>query len=184
MKVLIGVAILVVGLAGWCQADPSTRYRIEPSQVATALSNETTHVDAEQIQMLAQVTSTDANPQLEILSVAPTKESAGALVMLGCGKRSSCLPFYVLVENNDAASGLLASEKHASSMRSAKKTSIMMRAGTHATLRMDSPRAQISLAVVSLENGGVGSRVRVATPDHKQFFVGEVVGPNLLKGSF
>jgi flagella basal body P-ring formation protein FlgA len=59
-----------------------------------------------------------------------------------------------------------------------------MRAGTHATLMMDDQRSQIQIAVISLENGMVGHRIHVASPDHKQTYVGEVVNARLLRGSF
>jgi hypothetical protein len=177
--------MLAMGLTGWSQTVPSTRYVIEPAQVAASLSNETRHVEAGQIKLLAQVTSAEANPQLDVLSAAPARSAdAGLLVKLGCRKRSACLPFYALVESGAAASEILASGRSAVRGAGTKRPPIVMRAGTHATLRMDSPRAQINLAVVSLECGSIGSRIRVATPDHKGVYVGEVVGPNLLRGSF
>jgi hypothetical protein len=49
---------------------------------------------------------------------------------------------------------------------------------------MDDQRAHIQVAVISLENGMVGHRIRVATPDHKQTYIGEVVNARLLRGSF
>ena len=61
---------------------------------------------------------------------------------------------------------------------------ITMRAGTHATLVMDDNRSHIQVAVISLENGIAGHRIHVASPDHKQIYVGEVVNANLLRGSF
>jgi flagella basal body P-ring formation protein FlgA len=59
-----------------------------------------------------------------------------------------------------------------------------MRAGAHATLMMDDNRSHIQVTVISLENGVVGHRIRVASPDHKQVYVAEVVSSSLLKGSF
>jgi flagella basal body P-ring formation protein FlgA len=59
-----------------------------------------------------------------------------------------------------------------------------IRAGAHATMVMDDERAHIQVAVVSLENGIAGHRIRVASPDHKQIYVAEVVNANLLRRSF
>jgi flagella basal body P-ring formation protein FlgA len=59
-----------------------------------------------------------------------------------------------------------------------------MRAGAHATLVMDDARSHIQVAVISLENGIAGHRIRVASLDHKQVYVAEVVSANLLKRSF
>jgi flagella basal body P-ring formation protein FlgA len=61
---------------------------------------------------------------------------------------------------------------------------ITMRAGAHATLVMDDDRAHIQIAVISLENGLAGHRIRVASPDHKQVYVAEVVNASLLRKSF
>ncbi len=61
---------------------------------------------------------------------------------------------------------------------------ITMPAGTHAILIMDDHRSHIQVAVISLEKGIAGHWIRVASLDHKQFYVGEVVSANLLKGSF
>jgi len=49
---------------------------------------------------------------------------------------------------------------------------------------MDDGRSHIQVAVISLENGIAGHRIRVASPDHKQIYVAEVVGANLLKRSY
>ena len=64
------------------------------------------------------------------------------------------------------------------------KSEITMRAGTHATLVMDDDRSHIQVAVISLENGMAGHRIRVSSPDHKQVYFGEVVNARLLRGSF
>jgi hypothetical protein len=61
---------------------------------------------------------------------------------------------------------------------------ITMKAGAHATLMIDDQRSHIQVAVVSLENGIVGHRIHVASLDHKQTYVGEVVNDRLLRGSF
>ena len=49
---------------------------------------------------------------------------------------------------------------------------------------MDDARAHVELSVVSLENGAAGHKIRVATPDHKQVYLAEVVSANRLKRSF
>ena len=49
------------------------------------------------------------------------------------------------------------------------------------------PKTQMShiqVAVISLENGVAGKWIRVASPDRKQVYVGEVVSANELRGNF
>jgi hypothetical protein len=49
---------------------------------------------------------------------------------------------------------------------------------------MDDGRAQIEVAVISLESGTAGHRIHVASPDHKQVYLAEVVSATLLTRSF
>jgi flagella basal body P-ring formation protein FlgA len=63
-------------------------------------------------------------------------------------------------------------------------TVITMRVGTRAMLVMDDDRSHIQIAVVSLENGITGHKIRVASPDHKQVYIAEVVSGHLLRRSF
>jgi len=49
---------------------------------------------------------------------------------------------------------------------------------------LDDHRSRIRVSVVSLEKGAAGSRIRVASPDHKQVYVAEVVSSSQLKASF
>jgi hypothetical protein len=89
---------------------------------------------------------------------------------------------------SEPPAGLTATTRHASAgvndPVSKEIMDITMRAGTHATLVMDDNRSHIQVAVISLENGLVGHRIHVASPDHKQTYVGEVVNARLLRGSF
>jgi flagella basal body P-ring formation protein FlgA len=63
-------------------------------------------------------------------------------------------------------------------------TAIIMRTGAHATLVMDDARSHIQVTVISLENGIAGHRIHVASPDHKQVYVADVVSANLVRRSF
>jgi len=49
---------------------------------------------------------------------------------------------------------------------------------------MDDARSHVQISVISLENGIAGHRIRVTSPDHKQFYVAEVVSANLVRRSF
>jgi hypothetical protein len=105
-----------------------------------------------------------------------------------CHQPAACLPFYVIVrfpkeavEHGAGASG--ASTATGSDLLKPKEL-ITMRAGAHAMMVMDDGRSHIQVAVISLENGIAGHRIRVASPDHKQIYVAEVVGANLLKRSY
>ena len=61
---------------------------------------------------------------------------------------------------------------------------MVIRGGDHATLILESPDFRMRFPVICLQSGVRGQRVRVASPDHKQFYEAEIVAPGMLKGSF
>jgi hypothetical protein len=141
------------------------------------------------------VVATEPEPALDVLSVEVLMQgpSAGhsalrSRVKLACRIPAECLPFYAIVTSPQMTVGSVAVTPGASpafkNASSSATGEITMKAGTHALLIMDDERSHIQVAVVSLENGMVGHRIHVASPDHKQTYVGEVVNASLLKGSF
>ena len=146
-----------------------------------------------QVSLPTRVVATESSPALDVLSVEPlnrqpmTEHSpARSRVKLGCHLPGKCLPFYAIVSSLEPPVAASASHASATINYSAPKPNmdIIMRAGTHATLVMDDNRSHIQVAVISLENGIAGHKIHVASPDHKQVYVGEVINANLLRGSF
>jgi hypothetical protein len=144
----------------------------------------------EHVSLLTRVVATEPAPVLDVLSVETlgkgflTENSGVRLrVKLACRIPGKCLPFYAIVSSipSTAWPTSIGSNVPASSNANNEVT---MKAGTHATLLMDDQRSHIQIAVISLENGMVGHRIHVASPDHKQTYVGEVVNARLLRGSF
>jgi hypothetical protein len=107
---------------------------------------------------------------------------------MACHLKSACLPFYAIVKWPEGSTGRATNpfSTFAASGSTASKPqgAVTIRAGAHATLVMDDGRSHIRVAVVSLECGAAGQKIRVASPDHKQIYEAEVVSANLLKGSF
>jgi hypothetical protein len=205
MKATWITVLLVTSLSrpGWGQAQPQPRFPLTASQVARALSERGVQTDGEQVALLASVVATEPNPTLDVLSVetlgnaqSPERSRIRSRVKLACRKAEKCLPFYALVNWPEgtawavtvASSSSPVQRNQAVSSPAGKNvpanSEVTMPAGTHAILVMDDHRSHIQLSVISLENGLVGHRIRVASPDHKQFYLGEVVSPSLLKGSF
>jgi hypothetical protein len=184
-----------MSLAGWGQLHAQKRFVLTTRQVAQSLSSSGIRIEEDQVSLLANVVATDPNPALDILSVAPLDARSAAdnpearsRVKMVCHQPAACLPFYVIVrfpkeavEHGAGASG--ASTATGSDLLKPKEL-ITMRAGAHAMMVMDDGRSHIQVAVISLENGIAGHRIRVASPDHKQIYVAEFVGANLLKRSF
>jgi hypothetical protein len=189
--------MVAMGVPAWmhspCQV--SSRYPLTPHQVALALSGSGIQTADEQVSLLANVVASEPAPVLEILSIDPlgarlssNHHQSGSLVKLGCREAGVCLPFYSIVSKLDAQEHVvpIVSRPTSDPGTTARKTNsgIVIRVGAHATLVMDDARAHVEVAVVSLENGAAGHKIRVATPDHKQTYLAEVVSANLLRRSF
>jgi hypothetical protein len=184
-----------MSMPGWGQSQLQDRFALTAGQVARALSESGIQTTEEQVSLLTRVVATESSPALDVLSVEPLgKQSmaehspARSRVRLGCHLPGKCLPFYAMVSWSELKAGSATTPSSASpvtgNMMFNLKGEIIMRAGTHATLEMDDDRSRIQVAVISLENGMAGHRIRVSSPDHKQVYFGEVVSASLLKGSF
>jgi hypothetical protein len=179
--------IAAAGVPVSLQAQSRDRFAITASQVARALSDNGIQATSEQVSLLARVVATEPSPRLDVLSVealgngSSAKHSVRARVKLACHLPGECLPFYVTVAD---PTSVASSASSFGNPRVNPNREVTMKVGTHATLLMDDQRAHIQVAVITLENGMVGHRIRVATPDHKQTYVGEVVNEHLLRGSF
>jgi len=174
------------GIPGWGQSQSQERFALTAGQVAQALSGRGIPTTGEQVTLLARVVATHPHPVLDVLSVDPSGQGrpaphspARSQVKLACHLPGECLPFYAIVSwsQSTARPGTDTPALNA-------KSEIIMRAGTRATLLMDDDRLHIQVAVISLENGMAGHRIRVTSPDHKQVYFGEVVSASLLKASF
>ncbi len=184
-----------ISLPGWGQSQSQDRFALTAGQVARALSSSGIQTREEQVSLLTRVVATESSPALDVLSVERLAKQLGAehastrsRVRLACHLPGKCLPFYAIVSGLEPLAGLAtaAPSAFAGTNKPVSKANmeITMRAGTHATLVMDDNRSHIQVAVISLENGIAGHTIHVASPDHKQIYLGEVVNANLLRGSF
>jgi hypothetical protein len=197
MRIRLTLLLLIAALSssGRGQSLSHNRFALTPTQVAQAISASGMQAGAGQVFLLTRVVATEPQPALDVLSleVLGKGSSAGhsalrSRVKLACHNPAECLPFYAILTSPQmtdgsatVTSGVSPALKNASSNAASE---ITIKAGTHATLIMDDERSHIQVAVVTLENGMVGHRIHVASPDHKQTYVGEVVSARLLKGSF
>jgi hypothetical protein len=185
--------IATTGVPVSLQAQSPARFALTAPQVARALSDGGIQTTGEQVSLLTRVVATEPSPKLDILAVETLGKgpvaghSVRARVKLACHLPGKCLPFYAIVSSPKTVAGstTVASSAYVfGNPRVNANSEVTMKVGTRATLLMDDQRAHIQVAVISLENGMVGHRIRVASPDHKQTYVGEVVNARLLRGSF
>jgi len=185
------LAIAAMSLTGWSQSQPQDRFAITADQVARAVSAGGIEVAGGQVSLLANVVATEPKPLLDVLSVETLgdKWSGGHSgtnfwIKLACHTPGECLPFYAIVSLPRESDGRAPDKSDAPLTALKSNVAITMRAGAHATLVMDDDLAHIQIAVISLENGITGHRIRVASPDHKQVYVAEVINASLLRKSF
>jgi hypothetical protein len=187
--------MVAMSLCGWGQSQLHQHFALTVGQVAQALSNNGIRTTDQQVSLLAKVVATEPNPALDVLSVDSLGDrSVGehaetrSRVRMACHLPGRCLPFYAIVispEGIVAHAADSSSANLASGSQVSKRSGVFtIRSGAYATLMMDDDRAHIRVSVVSLENGMAGQKIRVASPDHKQLYVAEVVSANLLKRSF
>jgi hypothetical protein len=179
-------------MPAWGQSPPQGHFALTAAQIAHTLSDKGVQVEARQVSLLANVVAAEPQPPLDVLSVQPLSDrwsgqhsEPRSLFKLACHLPGTCLPFYAIVSCPSGTGGE-AKIAPGTAINAVLKqnAAITIRAGTHAMLVMDDDRAHIQVAVVTLENGVVGHRIRVASPDHKQFYIGEVVSASLLRRSF
>jgi hypothetical protein len=177
-------------LQGWGQSQD--RFALTARQVARTLADRGIQVADGQVSLAAKVVATEPFPVLDILSVEPLGDRQSAeqskprsWVKLACHLPGTCLPFYAIVSApGGRASSDVSTPVTPGNAMLQPNVGVAMRAGAHATLVMDDSRSHIQVAVISLESGMVGHRIRVASPDHKKVYVAEVVSASLVKGSF
>jgi hypothetical protein len=185
------LVMAVLGATGQAPSQLQDRFPLTAAHVALAVSAGGMPTAAEHVSLLTRVVATEPAPALDILSVetlgtGPLAEHSEVRlrVKLACHVAGKCLPFYAIVSSAPATAGPANTLSTPRSAMWNEHSEITMKAGTHATLMLDDQRSHIQVAVVSLENGIVGHRIHVASPDHRQTYVGEVVNARLLKGSF
>jgi hypothetical protein len=185
------LSIAAMSFTGWSQSQLQDRFAITADQVARVVSAGGIEIAGKQVSLLANVVSAEPDPVLDVLSAEPLGDrwSEGhsgthSWVKLACHTPGACLPFYAVVSWPRESDGRAPDNSSAPPVALKSNVAITMRAGAHATLVMDDDRAHIQIAVISLENGIAGHKIRVASPDHKQVYVAEVVNAILVRKSF
>jgi hypothetical protein len=184
-----------------------SRYPLVPEEVVTAMRASQLQTRGAEVRLAAPVTAAVQDPALEIEAITPLSPRELRL-RVACRNRSECLPFFAVAtyteDINPATLPLKSQRQHAESDRPAPAAGAVseghpasasagtagpgetpiLHSGSPATLDFDSERVHVRIEVICLQSGGTGDRIRVATRDHKQTYVAEIVAPTLLKGTF
>lgn len=182
---LIPALILSAAAALPAAAAPG-REAITTEQIAAAMNTAGMRISPQQVELLANVVATTPAPTLEVKSVERIGDHR-IMVRLDCANPEQCLPFFVAVRSSPMSDARLVLEDSdpsstAISAMRARPKAFTVRAGSPATLLLDSDRVHIRLSVICLENGAAGETIRVTSKDHRQVYTAEVVDAALLRG--
>ncbi|MGA9798823.1 MAG: flagella basal body P-ring formation protein FlgA [Terriglobales bacterium] len=151
----------------------SPRFAVSTARVAQAIAQAGVRVKPSQIDFLLAASSASSTTRLQVVRIARWTKSA-LKVSLRCRSNVECLPFYVVVRDQTISENELP-------VIAKNPQPPVVRGGQLATLVFQTENMQITLPVVCLQNGILGERIRVASPDRKQKFEAEVLEAGLLK---
>jgi hypothetical protein len=177
-----GALAATVSLA---QAAPG-HYAISTAQIATTMGQFGIEVAPQQVKLLADVTATTESPRLVVRSVRPWGNQH-LMARLECADSEQCKPFFVGLESNPddgARTSDVSATRGAGAWSGQIESSknYVVKSGSPAVLQLDNEHVHIRIAVICLENGAPGQRIRVTGKDHRMIFTAQVVDGSLLKG--
>jgi hypothetical protein len=174
---------------------PARRFPLAERDVMLAMQQRGLPLEGLQLRPAAAITSSVASPDLDIRSLTPSGRRTAQLVV-ACRNSSECLPFYVsaawsadvntaeMHARFDPPTASARKATAAASKTAAEEETQALRPGSPALLLLEGERVHVRMRVVCVEAGDPGASVRVTTPDRKQAYQAEVIGPGVVKGSF
>ena len=171
-------------------APASERFAISPNRVSQALQQAGVSAKSAQVEFLSPVSSIGEYPRLVVVNVAQWR-NGNLKALLRCQNHRECLPFYVVLRDQQMVEGsrnfLNAAPTDARVKQKTRNKStgkLLVRGGQPAMLILRNQNLRITLPVICLENGERGEIIRLSSPDRKQKYAGEVVQAGLLEGTF
>jgi len=174
-----------------CAYVPPARFPVTSDQVVAAMRDRQLPIEGLRVIMPTSITASLDHPSLEIESMTLLSPHTAQL-KVSCREPGVCLAFYVsatwpaqsvAVTMPPGLGHTIVQAGEAKLERAATRSEPTLRAGSQATLLFEGDRLHIRMRVVCLQGGATGDKVRVSTPDRKQTFTAEILGPTLLKGS-
>jgi flagella basal body P-ring formation protein FlgA len=202
LSLILSFPVLLVA-----QIAAPARYPVTENVVSLALRASGIDVEPSRVHLPTRLSAATASPELEI--TASERVADGRVRLhLRCRKAGDCLPFNVTLDlHSDVVVAAEAGTLHEVSAISAQanvveaKTPVAtrelarpansglqendasLRVGSRVSLIIEDSRMRIRLPVIAIDSGGIGSDVRVCTPDHKKTFHATVVDPTTVRGA-
>jgi hypothetical protein len=127
----------------------------------------------------AATISRKLNPKLEVVGTAQAIARRGLELRLRCVDREDCASFLVYAPAECARARLAGAR-----LQPRKPEPLLVKAGEHAWVTLESKGMKLSLQVVCLEGGARNRRIRVREQDGARVFLAQVTGPRQLSATF
>jgi len=169
-------------------ASPAMPYRVGAYGVADALAKRGISIQPGQVELLAPVKSSRSDPTLAIERLQRTSRDS-VLARIRCHEASECLPFLVVLhlaggqDLQAIAESVPATQSHSGTTSNLYRPNWTVKIGQTATLVLQGKDVRATTPVICLQNGRQGETIRVTSLDRQRIWVGEIVGPSLLRGA-
>lgn len=177
------LAVLLPGISV-AQGHPS-RFPLTAAAVAEVIGRQGIYLTPDQIDLPLLLTAGVSDPRLRV-SGAELLPGDRVRVRIACASSRECLPFFASFHFDKTASSseILATLNSSSTPEQPIKSegTTVLRPGDHAVLLMEGDHMRISLPVVTIDSGKVGSEIRVSSLDHKHLYQGRVLSAEIIKG--
>jgi hypothetical protein len=179
--------VLLIGSSLDLRAGTAMAVSLGSNRVVEALHDAGISARPSEVEFLASVPVTAPDVALRI-SGWRKLDSGTFWVRLTCRHTQDCLPFFILLHPSDPSivpsfPVLPESDIHPAFVKKVRKP-LLVRAGSRATLLLQSGPARITTPVLCLDNGALGNRIRVKNPATKQILSAEIVGRGLVQAWF
>ena len=161
----------------------SARFPVTLADVAAALAAQHPELSVSGLDV-PLISASSPDPTL----VIGTVRAAGpgmAEVRIACRDNARCLPFYVRIHSpgTGRVSFTLAAPARRQPPPGTLAVPPAVRSGARAVLHLDGGRLHITLPVICLASGKLGSEIRVTGLDHRMIYTVRIVSPSLMEGS-
>lgn len=159
--------------------------------IVQALHDVGIEAESEQVEFVGTVPASDSVAGVRITGWRKLNADT-VWVRLMCRRAQDCLPFYILLHPSDRAAiptvgtPVLASQFAVNQLTPAqkKRTASLVRAGSRAVLLLSNGAAHIRTAVICLESGERGGRIRVRNLATKRILSAQIIDRGLVQAWF
>jgi hypothetical protein len=158
---------------------------LSPERVAETLRVSGFSARSSEVEFVSSVPVSASTAKLRVENWKRLSDST-AWVQLRCQHSGDCIPFFVILHSSENNFPAKLSKNNSSTVKPgvAAQSAPLVKTGTRAMLFLQSATSRITTVVVCLDNGVLGSQVRVKNPVTKQVLMAEVIDKGVVKSTF